>query len=75
MKLREKIKCTAPFAFLQPHNQIFFQVPSRIFGKNFVCCQFMPFTINTQNFFQKFCRELEKKFDCEVEEKQMVRHT
>ena len=27
---------------------------------------------NTQNFFQKFCWELEKKFDCEVEEKQMV---
>ena len=57
-------------AFLQPHNQIFFQVPSRIFGKNFVCCLVMPFTINTQNFSPKFCWELEKKFDCEVEEKQ-----
>ena len=50
LMLREKIMCTAPFAFLQPHNQIFFQVPSRIFGTNFVCCLLMAFTINAQNF-------------------------
>ena len=34
----------------------------------------MALKSNTQNFFQKFCWELEKKFDCEVEEKQMVRY-
>ena len=35
----------------------------------------MALKSNTQNFFQKFCWELDKKFDCEVEEKQMVRYT
>ena len=54
MKFPKNIMYTAPFAFLQPHNQIFFQVPSRIFGKNFVCCLLMLFTINTQNFSLEF---------------------
>ena len=37
MKFRKNIMYTAPFAFLQPHNQIFFQVSNRNFRKNFVC--------------------------------------
>ena len=35
----------------------------------------MALKSNTQNFFQKLCWGLGKKFDCEVEEKQMVRYT
>ena len=51
---------TAPFAFLQPHNQFFFKFKAEFLEKKFVCCLIIPFTINTQIFSKNSAGNLKK---------------